>query len=225
MSCVDAAIIKALVEHIGMDSNDVIIGEGGVKLSAGDGISLANDTVSVKYDADTMEIKDGMLAAKQKYSDVKRAMGANRTIDHEWAQTMSSVILFKLQPELDYYGTYWRLTVDGTVYSFMCYEYIPEGRMNFVLTGSSALNTAQSKIGLTATPVNLPDYPGYWGIQGVSGVTISIPNNDSNGGISKAMTEEGELDPLYIHLYHITQTISNLAQRFVALYTKVNSSS
>ena len=47
MSCVDAAIIKALVEHIGMDPEDVPVGGGHdcVKYTAGEGIAISGDNV------------------------------------------------------------------------------------------------------------------------------------------------------------------------------------
>ena len=51
MSAIDAAIIKALVEHIGGDSStipDGTIGGGGTKYTSGDGISIdGNNKISV----------------------------------------------------------------------------------------------------------------------------------------------------------------------------------
>ena len=65
MSTIDAAIIKALVEHVGGDSSCIPDGTiGGKTYTAGEGISIANDQISVEYDANTMEIKNGALAAK-----------------------------------------------------------------------------------------------------------------------------------------------------------------
>ena len=47
MSCVDAAIIKALVEHIGMDPSDVPVGSPHecIKYTAGEGININGDNV------------------------------------------------------------------------------------------------------------------------------------------------------------------------------------
>ena len=47
MSCIDAAIIKALVEHIGMDPEDVPVGSPHecVKYTAGEGIAISGDNV------------------------------------------------------------------------------------------------------------------------------------------------------------------------------------
>ena len=64
MSCIDAAIIKALVEHIGGNPDDVPVGEGGKTYTAGDGISIVNDKIGVNIDTSTMELKDGKLAVK-----------------------------------------------------------------------------------------------------------------------------------------------------------------
>ena len=47
MSCIDAAIIKALVEHIGIDPEDVPVGSPHecVKYTAGNGIAISGDNV------------------------------------------------------------------------------------------------------------------------------------------------------------------------------------
>ena len=47
MSCIDAAIIKALVEHIGMDPSDVPVGSPHecIKYTAGEGININGDNV------------------------------------------------------------------------------------------------------------------------------------------------------------------------------------
>ena len=65
MSTIDAAIIKALVEHVGGDSSgpDSTIA-GGKTYTAGDGIDITNDAISVKYDEDTMQLADGKLSVK-----------------------------------------------------------------------------------------------------------------------------------------------------------------
>ena len=63
---IDAAIIKALVDHVGGDSSSIpdgVIGSGKT-YTEGDGINIVNDQISVEYDANTMELKDGKLAAK-----------------------------------------------------------------------------------------------------------------------------------------------------------------
>ena len=66
MSTIDAAIIKALVEHVGGDSSSIPDGTigGGKTYTEGDGINIVNDQISVEYDANTMELKEGKLAAK-----------------------------------------------------------------------------------------------------------------------------------------------------------------
>ena len=65
MSTIDAAIIKALVEHVDGDSSGIPDGViGGKTYTAGDAIDLTNDKISVKYDSTTMQLKDGKLAAK-----------------------------------------------------------------------------------------------------------------------------------------------------------------
>ena len=62
---IDAAIIKALVEHVGGDSSNIGNGViGGKTYTAGDAIDLSNDKISVKYDTNTMELKNGALASK-----------------------------------------------------------------------------------------------------------------------------------------------------------------
>ena len=47
MSCIDAAIIKALVEHIGMNPEDVPVGSPHecIKYTAGEGIAISGDNV------------------------------------------------------------------------------------------------------------------------------------------------------------------------------------
>ena len=47
MSCIDAAIIKALVDHIGMDPEDVPVGSPHecIKYTAGEGIAISGDNV------------------------------------------------------------------------------------------------------------------------------------------------------------------------------------
>ena len=65
MSCIDAAIIKALVSHIGMNPDE--IPTGGIHESstynAGEGIDVSDDnTISVKYDDESLQLKDGKLA-------------------------------------------------------------------------------------------------------------------------------------------------------------------
>ena len=65
MSSIDAAIIKALVEHVGGDSSCIPDGSiGGVSYTAGDGINIANNNISVEFDSNTMELKDGKISAK-----------------------------------------------------------------------------------------------------------------------------------------------------------------
>ena len=66
MSTIDAAIIKALVEHVGGDSSTIPDGTigGGKTYTEGDGINIVNDKISVEYDTNTMELKNGALAAK-----------------------------------------------------------------------------------------------------------------------------------------------------------------
>ena len=65
-STIDAAIIKALVEHIGGNPDSIPDGSigGGKTYTEGDGINIVNDTISVEYDTNTMELKNGKLAAK-----------------------------------------------------------------------------------------------------------------------------------------------------------------
>ena len=62
---IDAAIIKTLVEHVGGDSSCIPDGTiGGVSYTAGDGINIANNNISVEYDSSTMELKNGKISAK-----------------------------------------------------------------------------------------------------------------------------------------------------------------
>ena len=75
MSTIDAAIIKALVEHVGGDSSggtDGTIGgnsaatppgSGGKTYTAGDAIDLTDSKISVKYDSATMQLVDGKISA------------------------------------------------------------------------------------------------------------------------------------------------------------------
>ena len=71
---IDAAIIKALVEHVGGDSSGIPNGTiGGKTYTAGDGIDITDDAISVKYDENSMEIKDGKLAAKGGDSSLTKA--------------------------------------------------------------------------------------------------------------------------------------------------------
>ena len=65
MSCIDAAIIKALVEHIGLNPDEIPAGgtHESVSYNAGEGINVSDDnTISVKYDTDSLQLKDGKLA-------------------------------------------------------------------------------------------------------------------------------------------------------------------
>ena len=65
MSCIDAAIIKALVEHIGLNPDEIPAGgtHESVIYNAGEGINVSDDnTISVKYDTDSLQLKDGKLA-------------------------------------------------------------------------------------------------------------------------------------------------------------------
>jgi hypothetical protein len=65
MSCVDAAIIKALVEHVGMDPEDVELGgHQCVEYTAGDAIALEDNQIHVKFNADMFEINDNELCLK-----------------------------------------------------------------------------------------------------------------------------------------------------------------
>ena len=66
MSTIDAAIIKALVEHVGGNPDSIPDGAigGGKTYTEGDGISIVNDKIGVEYDTNTMELKNGTLAAK-----------------------------------------------------------------------------------------------------------------------------------------------------------------
>ena len=65
MTTINTSIIKALVEHVGGDSSGIPDGTiGGKTYTAGNAIDLTDNTISVKYDADTMELKNGKLAAK-----------------------------------------------------------------------------------------------------------------------------------------------------------------
>ena len=60
MSCVDSAIIKALVEHVGMDPDGVPLG---TPITGEAPISVSEDKkVSIAIDNNTMEVKDGKLA-------------------------------------------------------------------------------------------------------------------------------------------------------------------
>ena len=65
MSCVDAAIIKALVEHVGMDPEDVELGgHQCVEYTAGDAIALEDNQIHVKFNSDMFEINDNELCLK-----------------------------------------------------------------------------------------------------------------------------------------------------------------
>ena len=59
MSTVDAAIINYITNGGGSGG-----GGGGVVYTAGDGISIANNQIGVRYNTNTMEIVDGKLSAK-----------------------------------------------------------------------------------------------------------------------------------------------------------------
>ena len=60
MSCVDSAIIKALVEHVGMDPDGVPLG---TPITGKEPITVSEDKkVSIAIDYDTMSITDGKLA-------------------------------------------------------------------------------------------------------------------------------------------------------------------
>ena len=64
MSSIDAAIIKALVEHIGGDSDSIpdgTIGGGGVTYTAGDGIDITDNAISVKYNDYDFTLSAGKL--------------------------------------------------------------------------------------------------------------------------------------------------------------------
>lgn len=92
MSCVDAAIIKALVEHVGMDPEDVELGgHQCVEYTAGDAIALEDNQIHVKFNADMFEINDNELCLKSGGS-------GGGTIDGV------SIALDDLIPVTDYYG-------------------------------------------------------------------------------------------------------------------------
>ena len=62
MSCVDSAIIKALVEHVGMDPDGVQLGS---PITGEEPITVSEDRkIGIAIDDSTMEIKDGKIAAK-----------------------------------------------------------------------------------------------------------------------------------------------------------------
>ena len=60
MSTVDAAIINHITNGGGSGGG----GGSGVVYTAGDGISLANNKIAVRYNANTMEVVNGVLSAK-----------------------------------------------------------------------------------------------------------------------------------------------------------------
>ena len=65
MSCIDSAIIRALVEHIGMNPDEIPNGgtSAAATYTAGEAIDVSDDnTISVKYDTDSLQLKDGKLA-------------------------------------------------------------------------------------------------------------------------------------------------------------------
>ena len=60
MSCIDAAIIKALVEHIGLNPDEIPAGgtHESVIYNAGEGINVSDDkTISVNYDTDSRVVR------------------------------------------------------------------------------------------------------------------------------------------------------------------------
>ena len=63
MSTIDAAIIKALVEHIGGNPDSIpdgtIGGGGGTSYTAGDGIKITDNTISVKCGSSDLIFMDG----------------------------------------------------------------------------------------------------------------------------------------------------------------------
>ena len=71
MSCIDAAIIKALVEHIGIDPEDVPVGSPHecVKYTAGEGIAISGDNVisATKNSASVETYRDDCII-QSKYS-------------------------------------------------------------------------------------------------------------------------------------------------------------
>ena len=64
MSTVDAAIINYITNGGGSGGGGSGGGGTGVVYTAGDGISLANNKIAVRYNANTMEIVNGVLSAK-----------------------------------------------------------------------------------------------------------------------------------------------------------------
>ena len=109
---IDAAIIKALVEHVGGDSSNIGSGSiGGQTYTAGTAIDISNNSISVKYDTNTMELKNGKLAAKQSTSG-----GSSTVADETWDtvdwSSMESSGLFT--PNV--------VTIDGTDYIGLSYN-------------------------------------------------------------------------------------------------------
>ena len=72
MSCIDAAIIKALVEHIGIDPEDVPVGSPHecVKYTAGEGIAISGDNViSAAKNSTNLETYDDACVAQINLKD------------------------------------------------------------------------------------------------------------------------------------------------------------
>ena len=82
MSCVDAAIIKALVEHVGMDPEDVELGgHQCVEYTAGDAIALEDNQIHVKFNSDMFEINDNELCLKSGSGGGATINGVSITLD------------------------------------------------------------------------------------------------------------------------------------------------
>lgn len=116
---IDAAIIKALVEHVGGDSSGIPDGTigGGKTYTAGDGIDIKNDAISVKYDEDTMELKDGKISAKSSGADTFSQMTLKCT---NCSQNAYSELVFHLDSYKDVTtGNIIRLKVSGVIETFV----------------------------------------------------------------------------------------------------------
>ena len=79
MSTVDAAIINYITNGGGSSGGG---GGSGVSYTAGDGISLTNNQIAVKYNTSTMEIVNGALSAKVSSSGGGSSGGSEEIMTH-----------------------------------------------------------------------------------------------------------------------------------------------
>ena len=114
MSCIDAAIIKALVEHIGMNPEDVPVGSPHecIKYTAGEGINISGDNVisatensasveTYRDDCTLQSTNSSMMTSIFVYTPADKPLGIGDTIRYVADGTLTTWHIVWRHKELD----------------------------------------------------------------------------------------------------------------------------